>query len=111
VNDKADERVQQFQADQTVAQVLQKVADEAAQDLQSKTDIAATRMGEAQQKQMQAEVLASQTSAQKEELVAKLATARGTTVALEQSRQDALAQERQDRADREFREQQEAAAR
>ncbi len=103
VTDKADQRIQQFQADQVVADVLERAANDATQEARAKRDAASEALQHSQVLQTQAEAQAAQAQTQREDLLAQLAEARQTSIAQEQARQERLAQERAEREAQEAR--------
>ena len=94
VGSKADKAVQQFQADTSVAQTLKGIADEAVADQQTKKEAADTALASAQQKQSEADAAVLDASTQRSTLVSALASARSTSIEVEQQRQDGLAAQR-----------------
>ncbi|WP_051196540.1 NlpC/P60 family protein [Jonesia quinghaiensis] len=104
VSSKADQRIQQFQADKVVAEVLERAASDAAEQARNKRDEASAAMQNTQLLQTQAEAQAAEAQTQRSALLEELAQARQTSIAEEQERQERLAQERQEREEEAARE-------
>ncbi len=96
VNAKTDERLQQFEADKLVADILQRKALEATQEAREKRDAATDALGEAQRLEAQAEQKTQQAEVRRGELIAQAAAARQASIEEEQRRQDELARQRQE---------------
>lgn len=95
----ADRAVQRFTAADLAARTLLRLADVAATAAQNATAAAASALQVAEDAQADAEAQVAVAQQQRAVLVAELAALRGTAVAVEQARQDALEQQRQERAE------------
>lgn len=96
VNAKTDERLQQFEVDKLVAEILQRKAREATQEAREKRDAATDVLAEAQLLEAQAEQKTREAETRRGELIAQAAAARQASIEEEQRRQDELARQRQE---------------
>lgn len=94
VNQKTDEKLQQFQADKLVADILQRKALEASTDARTKRDESTAALKLAQQLEAQAEENTRKAEEKRTTLIAEAAAARQASIEEEEARQDALAQQR-----------------
>lgn len=94
VNSKADKAAQQFQADAVVSSTLEGVAAAAVADQQTKADAADDALVATQETQAAAERAVANASVDRDALLVRLATARSTSIAVEQQRQADLQAER-----------------
>ncbi|MBI9116217.1 C40 family peptidase [Sanguibacter suaedae] len=94
VGTKADKAVQQYQADSTVAETLQGLADQAVADQADAKAAADAALQAAADAQADADQAVAHADAERAVLLGQLAEARSTSVAVEAARQDALAAER-----------------
>lgn len=96
---RADRAVQTFEAAQLVSRTLSRQADEASTQAQDAADAAEDALAQAQQLQKAAEQKAAEVAAEREQLVARLAVLRQTSVEVEQARQAQIEADRKARAD------------
>lgn len=94
VDAKTDEKLQQFQADKLVSDILQRKALEATQEAREKRDAANSALKTAQQLEAQAEENTRKAEEQRTQLVAEAAAARQASIEEEEQRQAELAAQR-----------------
>ena len=99
MGDRADRAVQRFEAADVVGSTLAALADDALADAQDAATAAEDALQRAQDLQATAEAEVERIAAERETLVAQLATLRQTSVEVERARQTQLEAERQARAD------------
>lgn len=94
VNEKTDQKFQQFQADKLVADILAREAQEAIETARLKRDASTTALQRAELLEAQAEQRMREAEARRSELIAQAAAARQASVEEEERRQQELAQQR-----------------
>lgn len=110
VGSKADKAAQQFQADAVVSSTLEGVAAAAVADRQAKKEAADEALAQTQEAQAAAEQAVATANVNRDALLVRLATARSTSIAVEQARQAELQAERDAEVERLARERALAAA-
>lgn len=94
VDEKTDEKLQQYQADKLVADILQRKALEATADARAKRDESTAALKVAEQLEAQAEQNTKNAEAKRTKLIAEAAAARQASIEEEEARQNELAAQR-----------------